>query len=244
VQLYIVTGASRGIGWSLLHRITERPETEALAVSRSGLPSPAPRCEDLRCDLSQREGQRGAADAIRRKIAEQPWEKAVLINNAGTVEPVAPLERCDMDLFLRNLTLNVVAPAALMQAFLSSSGGIRERSIINISSAVSRRPVRGWAAYCSSKAALDMVSEVAAAEVEAQASGVCISSLYPGLVDTAMQGLIRTMSEADFPTVQEFQDWKAQGALQNPDTVAERILDLEREGRLPQGPAFLRDLCT
>ncbi len=242
VQLYAITGASRGIGASLLKCVAALADTEALAVSRSGLSSPVARCEDLRCDLSTREGQRAAAEALRRKIAERRWHKAVLINNAGMVEPVAPLERADLDEFLRAFALNVMAPAALMQAFLSSSNGIAERSIINISSGVSHRPVQGWAAYCSSKAALDMLSQVAVAEAQAAGGGVRIASLYPGLVDTAMQDLIRTVSEADFPSVQEFHDWKAQGALQNPDSVAERILTLERERKLPQAPAFLHDL--
>ncbi len=237
MQLYIVTGASRGIGASLVDQIAAIAATEALAVSRSGLASPLPHCEDLRCDLSTRDGQRLAARSIERRLGERPWQKAVLINNAGRVEPVAPLERADMDEFLRAYALNVVAPAALMQAFIRSSQSVPARSIVNISSGVSHRPVQGWAAYCSSKAALDMVSEVAAAE-----TGLRVASIYPGLVDTAMQGLIRTMSAADFPSVQEFHDWKAQGALQDPDAVAEKILRLEREGKLPQGSAYLKDL--
>ncbi len=97
--------------------------------------------------------------------------------------------------------------------------------------------MQGWAAYCSSKAALDMVSQVTALE-----TGLRVASIYPGLVDTAMQGLVRTLSAEDFPSVQEFHDWKAQGALQDPDIVAEKLLRLEREGKLPDGPAFLKDL--
>ena len=242
MQLYIVTGATRGIGFSLAKRIAALPDTETLAVSRSGLPSPLPRCEELRCDLSLREGQRTAADAVKRRLAQRSWQKAVLINNAGRVEPVAPLERADMDEFLGAFALNVVAPAALMQAFLRGSHAVPARSIVNISSGVSHRPVQSWAAYCSSKAALDMVSQVAAAEVQAGGGGVRIASIYPGLVDTAMQGLIRGMTAADFPSVQEFHDWKAQGALQDPDAVAGNILALERDGKLPQEPAFLKDL--
>ncbi len=237
MQLTIVTGASRGIGFSLARHAAAAPDAEVLAVSRSGLPSPLPRCEDLRCDLSSRDGQRAAADAIERRLREKSWRKAVLVNNAGRVEPVAPIERADMDDFLRAYALNVVAPAALMQAFIRGSKPVPARSIINISSGVAQRPVQGWAAYCSSKAALDMVCQVVAAE-----TGLRVASIYPGLVDTAMQGLIRTMTPDEFPSVQEFHDWKAQGALQDPDAVAEKILRLEREGKLPGGPAYLKDL--
>jgi benzil reductase ((S)-benzoin forming) len=242
MDLYIVTGASRGIGWSLVRQIARLDAASALAISRSGMPEKLTKVYDLRCDLGVQEGQRTAMSAVKRSLTENKWQRAVLVNNAGMVEPVAPIERCDLETLTRNINVNLVAPIALMQAFLEASGSVAKRAIINISSGASRNPVFGYTGYCSTKAGLDMASQVVAFETAQKGTPLRVTSLAPGMVDTAMQGVLREMSEADFPIVEHFRAMKAQGALQNPDTVAAKILRLHLEDRLPDGVATLADL--
>jgi len=242
MQLYIVTGASRGLGWNLAQLIARKPEAALLAVSRSGLPRPLERAEDVRCDLASPDGQRTAAGAIGKKLGEAAWGKAVLINNAGIAEPARAVEHYDHRELTYNISLNLIAPIALMQAFLAASDKIPERTIINISSGAGRQPRFGWTAYCSTKAGLDMASQVVALEARTKGIPLRVTSLAPGVMDTAMQDEVRGKSPEEFPDVERFRKLKARGELNKPEDVAARILSLEQAGRLPEGLADLRDL--
>jgi benzil reductase ((S)-benzoin forming) len=242
MNLYIVTGASRGLGWSLVEILEKDTNARTLAVSRSGLPRPANNTEDVRCDLSQKEGQRAAVATVMRKLGEQAWQRAVLINNAGMVEPVAPVERYDLDELDRAISLNLTAPIALMQAFVGGSKRVRARSIINISSGAGRRPVFGWTAYCGTKAGLDMASQVVALEARQKGEALRVTSLAPGMMDTAMQGVVRAAKAEDFPEAHQFRARHEQGALLRPDDIAAKILRLELAGKLPDGVASIQEL--
>jgi NAD(P)-dependent dehydrogenase (short-subunit alcohol dehydrogenase family) len=240
--LYIVTGASRGLGLSLVQALSADPEARTLAVSRSGLPKPLANVEDLRCDLSVAEGWRVTGEAITRRLGEAAWQRAVLINNAGMVEPVGPVERYDLETIERAVGLNLTAPIALMQAFVAGSGSIAARSIINVSSGAGRRPVFGWSCYCATKAGLDMASEVVAIEAREKGEPLRITSLAPGMMDTAMQGVLRASSVEDFPEVHQFHARHQQGALVSPDDIAAKLLRLEASGALPDGLTSIGDL--
>ena len=89
----------------------------------------------------------------------------MLINNAGVIAPVGPLERADAGEIERNLAVNLVAPMLLMRRFLRATASRSPlRRIINISSGAGRRPIFGWGAYCAAKAGLDMATRVVALE--------------------------------------------------------------------------------
>jgi benzil reductase ((S)-benzoin forming) len=242
MHLYIVTGASRGLGWHLAQLIARKPDASLLAVSRSGLPQPLERADDVRCDLASPEGQRVAAAAIGKKLGEAAWGKAVLVNNAGIAEPARAIEGYDQRELAYNISLNLIAPIALMQAFVAASAKVPERTIINISSGAARQPRFGWTAYCSSKAGLDMASRVVALEAKTKGMPLRVTSLAPGVMDTAMQDEVRAKSPEEFPDVERFRRLKARGQLGRPEDVAAAILGLEQSGALPEGLADLRDL--
>jgi len=115
--------------------------------------------------------------------------------------------------------------------------------VINISSGAGRRAIFGWGAYCAAKAGLDMATRVAALEAQAAHTGVELVSLAPGVIDTAMQGIIRSSSPEDFVDVERFRQMKAAGELREPGDVADDILRLEASGKLFAEPvADLRSL--
>ena len=84
--------------------------------------------------------------------------------------------------------------------------------LVNISSGAATKPYEGWAAYCASKAAVDQLTGCVALE-EAR-HGLRAYALSPGLVDTDMQAAIRASDERDFPEVERFRRFAADGPVQ------------------------------
>lgn len=245
MDLYLVTGTTQGLGKALAEAIARNPDNELIALARAP-DGPIPGGARIEVDLADGAALERACDRVEQRIRGKRYGKAVLVNNAGVVAPVAPLESLDPEALERNLLVNLVAPMRLARRFLRMTDGAAAiRRVINISSGAGRRPVSGWSAYCAAKAGLDMASRVAALEAQAHGTGVEVVSLAPGVVDTAMQGTIRAMQAADFADVERFRRMKEEGALRPAAEVAAEILRLESEGRLAAEPvADLRQIAA
>ncbi len=245
MNLYLVTGTTRGLGQALAARIAEPADNELIALS-SAPDAAVPGGARLRVDLADAEALEEAFDRVEQRIRGKRYAKAVLINNAGIVTPVGPLESADPSELARNLAVNLLAPLLLMRRFLrATEGSAQLRRIINISSGAAHRPIAGWAAYCAAKAGLQMASRTVALDCEARRKPVEIVSLAPGVIDTDMQGIVRSAPAADFPDLERFLRLQAEGKLRPADDVARDILRLEAEGRLAADCVLdLRDLVV
>lgn len=241
-NLYIVTGTTKGLGAALADRISQDADNVLIALARA--PSgPIPGGERIEVDLADPRALEAACDRVEASLRGKHFAKAVLINNAGVVAPVAPLERTDAAELERNLVVNLVAPIVLMRRFLRATEGVAKlRRIVNISSGAGRRPISGWSAYCAAKAGLDMATRVVALEAASRGLAVEAVSLAPGVIDTTMQAAVRATSADDFADVERFRQMKEEGALRPADEVAAQILAAEAAGRLT-GDAVL-DLRT
>lgn len=232
MNLYIVTGTTKGLGKALVEKLAESADNEIVALS-SAPDAPIDGGAQLKVDLADPKAVEEVFDRVEQRLQAKRFAKAVLINNAGVVSPVGPLERAAAVELERSLQVNLVAPILLMRRFLRVTEGIALlRRIINISSGAGRRPIAGWAAYCAAKAGLDMVSRVVALDADAQHRKVEVVSLAPGVIDTPMQGVVRSAAAGDFPDVDRFKQMKAEGALRPPADVAADILRLEAAGKL------------
>lgn len=110
---------------------------------------------------------------------------AGIVNNAGTIQPIAPLANTDPAEWLRLISVNLVGAYHCVRASLShlGAGGV----VVNISSGAASHAMEGWSAYCASKAALAMLTQSIAHEhPDIRAYG-----FRPGVVDTEMQSEIR-----------------------------------------------------
>ena len=228
MNLYIVTGTRRGLGEALAKRIAADKRNELVGLSRPEV------------DLADPAGIARAFETIAKRIAGTAYEKAVLINNAGVIEPVAPLDRADPGEIEHNLAVNLVAPMVLMRLFLGATEHVKLRRVINISSGAGRRPIFGWSAYCAAKAGLDMATRVVALEADVRGLAIEAVSLAPGVIDTSMQGVVRSASPEDFADVERFRAMKAEGTLRPAADVAADILRLEAAGQL--GTSAVADL--
>ena len=237
MNLYIVTGTTQGLGKALAGVIARDPGNELIALARA--PDGAiPGGIRFEVDLAETAALDRALDRVEAHIRGRKYAKAVLINNAGVVAPVGPLEKVDGAALERNLVVNLVAPMRLMGRFLAATGGIGLVRIINISSGAGRRAISGWGAYCAAKAGLDMATRVVALESESRGRAVEAVSLAPGVIDTGMQDVVRGASPEDFADVERFRAMKAEGALRPAEEVAADILRLEAAGLL-KGDAVL-----
>ena len=235
MNLYVVTGTTKGLGLALAERIAADPANELVALARA--PSgPIAGGVRIEADVADPRALERACDALERHIAGKAYAKAVLVNNAGVVAPVAPLDRADPAELERNLAVNLLAPMLLMRRFLRATEAVALRRIINISSGAARRPIFGWSAYCAAKAGLDMASRAVALEAEARGLAIEVSSLAPGVIDTPMQAVVRGAAPEDFVDVERFRTMKADGTLRPAADVAADILRLEAAGRLAGDP--------
>ena len=232
MNLYIITGTTRGLGRALTEEVAQDTANELIALARAA-DAPVPGGARLECDLADAAAVERAFDRIEQRIRGKHYERAVLINNAGVVQPVGALETLDAGALERHIAVNVTAPLLLMRRFLRAlDGAAMVLRIVNISSGAGRRPIFGWAAYCGAKAALDMATRVVALEAQARRKPVEAVSLAPGVIDTGMQGEIREMDAERFADVERFRAMKAQGVLRSAEDVARDILRLEAAGRL------------
>ncbi len=158
------------------------------------------------------------------------FEKVVLINNAGWIGQVGYIGELAIEEYQKLLQINVLAPAFLMNEYVRRYKGAlhQERLVVNISSGAAKKVIDGWAGYASSKAALNLITQIAQEEANLTGSGIRFFALAPGVVDTDMQTAIRGSSKASFSALEKFIDLKQNGQLSAPSETAERIMYLLR----------------
>ncbi len=222
-SLFILTGASRGLGAALAEALLQ-PGHRLVCVARGDNPALRAQAEQAGvtldwhpCDLSD---ARAAEAWMTRTLAALPAHKQVtLVLNAGVVEPIGAIRTLHADALLPHLHLNLAGPMAMTAALLRGTADWgAQRRILAVSSGAARRPVADWAAYCAGKAGLDMFVRAINAEGDASTRAV---ALAPGVLDTDMQ---RTIRDADFAGVQRFRDLHAHGELVSPQDAARRIV--------------------
>ena len=221
----LVTGASRGLGRALSEQLAAagarvvlvaRSEPELLRVAQ-GIRDAGGEAHALAFDVSRKEDVYPLAGAAAALVG--PID--LLIHNASRLGP-SPL-RLLLDTECEDLSsvleTNVVGPFRLSRALAGSMALRRTGTILHISSDAAVNAYERWGAYAVSKAALDHLSRVWAAELAER--GVRVLSVDPGEMDTVMHR--EALPEADA------------AALARPEHVAARILELLRDERVPTG---------
>lgn len=220
----IITGHSRGLGAAVAESFLERGYT-VLGLARQPNPMLQARfpaqLASVTLDLADTQALAVwlAGDALTDFVADA--NQALLINNAGTVQPVGPPGGQGAAAVARAVSLNVAAPLMLADAFVAATTSARERRILHVSSGAARSAYAGWSVYCATKAALD---QHARAVAEDRVPGLRICSLAPGVIDTDMQLEVRSSPDTHFPSRPRFEALKRDGDLAAPQACAARLI--------------------
>jgi NAD(P)-dependent dehydrogenase (short-subunit alcohol dehydrogenase family) len=185
----IVFGASRGLGEAITLDLAAagfavaaacRKQSDAETIAHR-IATTGGQSLPLTADVTDY----AAIEAAAKQAATWSGGLVGVVNNAGVIDPIAPLADTDPADWARLISVNVVGAYNCVRASLChlGAGGV----VINMSSGAAGHPMEGWSAYCTSKAGLAMLTSAIAHEYpDIRAYG-----FRPGVVDTDMQGQIR-----------------------------------------------------
>jgi NAD(P)-dependent dehydrogenase (short-subunit alcohol dehydrogenase family) len=220
----LVTGASRGLGHALADRLSrhgwrlvlDARDARRLTASVAGLPHPE-LVTAVPGDVADPQHRAALAEAVGPRLD-------LLVNNASELGPSPLPNLADLlpEEFQRILSVNAVAPLALLQAVLPALRST-DGTVLNISSDAAVEAYAGWGGYGAGKAALDQLTAVLAVEHPE----LRVFAVDPGDMATDMH-------QAAFPG-EDISDRPA------PETVVPALLALVN-GDLPSGRYRAADL--
>lgn len=238
-RLFLITGTTRGIGKALAAEARKASGSFVVGFSRAA-PSLCDNHQNITIDLNHTDRIGAAFDAIRVAAGRLAGLRhAILINNAGVLEPIAPIMDCPDRALARSIRVNLTAPLILARHFFRfSRSSPGSKWIVNITSGAGRTPYYGWSAYGAAKAGLDMATRIMAAEFDRIDPSFHACAVAPGTVDTDMQTRIRACSRRQFERVDRFVDLKTRGLLDSPARVASTLIRLLLAGRFENGGRY------
>ena len=233
MKILIITGGSKGIGKAIAEKYTSE-NYSVFSIARSI--SENNNFTQIKADLSNVTDALKAINTIFKQIDTATVKNITLINNAGTLGEINSVGKLNAKNIAQTIQLNTTTPLILSNEFiLLTKNWAAKKQIINISSGAATNPYQGWSTYCTSKAALDMMTKVIAEEQNEFVNGVKCVAIYPGVVDTAMQTTIRETSETDFKNVQRFIDLKNNNELYTTEFVANKMYEIDHSYLLKNG---------
>jgi NAD(P)-dependent dehydrogenase (short-subunit alcohol dehydrogenase family) len=164
----IITGASRGLGRALARALAERGWNlvldarggDALQEVATEL-APTTKVVAVAGDVADAAHREALVEAARSLGGPD-----LLVNNASLLGPSPQPKLADypLDVFRQVYEVNVTAPLALIQLALPLLAQSPQGRILNVTSDAGVEGYEGWGGYGSSKAALEQLSKVLAAE--------------------------------------------------------------------------------
>jgi NAD(P)-dependent dehydrogenase (short-subunit alcohol dehydrogenase family) len=221
----LVTGGSRGLGAALGHELGRAGarvvlvgrEAEPLEATVRAIRQAGGEAHALPADVGDKEAVYAIAGAAARQVG--PIE--LLVHNASTLGalPMPLLLDTDCEDLERVLAVNLVGPFRLSKAIVGAMALAGRGLVVHVTSDAAVAPYPHWGAYGVSKAALDHLGRIWAAELDG--TGVRLLTVDPGEMDTRMHA--DAMPEADRST------------LADPAQVAARLVALIARGDFASG---------
>jgi NAD(P)-dependent dehydrogenase (short-subunit alcohol dehydrogenase family) len=199
----LITGSNRGIGLATAQEYLRRGNVHIFAACRN--PDSANELQQLAKQYPENltlvplevTDQQSIVAAFK-AIAAQVEGLDVVINNAAIDPDGQSFQNITAELMLRVLQVNTVAPMMVSQAAFELLKNGNNPRLIQISSdmgSLTGRTYGGSYAYCSSKAALNMLMRGMAADLRSY--GITTIALDPGWVQTDMGGSGASLKPAE-----------------------------------------------
>ncbi|NGO70759.1 SDR family NAD(P)-dependent oxidoreductase [Streptomyces boncukensis] len=224
----VITGVSRGLGEAFF-RTLEEEQARLFAIGRS--------FTDRQFTQAQHGGQVVLHHADLNDLSQLPSasdladflagaDDAVLIHNAGFLDPFGAIGHLDPDQLESALRVNLLAPMALTDTFTAAveqTGPARVR-VLYVSSGAARRVIGGLAAYCTTKAGAEMYFAALAEQMRADRRWE-VHCLNPGIMPTRMLDQLGSVPDAAyFPQRDTYRALSGDAGLPAPSYVAQRLL--------------------
>lgn len=228
--MFIITGGGSGVGKALALALAKRGKSVLIVGRREQLLQETASASSLIkyfcADISTSEG----LNSIKTCVDNIPQIEG-LVNNAGTLDPTVAIKDMQLDEWRHALNTNLNAPLFLPQILYDKLVNGR---VLNIGSGAAYFAIKGWTAYCVSKAALAMLTQCWQLESES----VAFASVKPGIIDTSMQAIARKGVNMDPEHADFYKRLKQNNRLISPETVAEfltwLLLDIDQNTYVSQ----------
>lgn len=172
----LVTGASRGIGAAIARRLAR------MGLTVHGLARDAGKLEALKQEAGIVPVIADLGDMAATLAALDGLEIDVLVNNAGYVAAVKPLQEMTAADIDNMIAINLGAPMQLMRHVLPGMIARRRGHIFNLGTTAASYVLPGTGPYAAAKAGLSHASRIA--RFDLVGSGVRVTEISPGRVST------------------------------------------------------------
>ncbi len=248
-----ITGASRGLGWSLAKvRWPSRDSLYLLARGALPLENHGERKDTwfFPADVQNIEQTLSTINEIFSLIYKEfgkgrEQQGLILFQNVGVVEPIGFVGQIFSEDIIRNLHVNLLAPMLIANRAMAlfQDLALPMKRVVFISSGAAESIYAGWSCYGAAKAGLNQFMKNMAKEQEGLPYPFSVASISPGAMSGRMQEQIRAVSETEFPMRRKFVDLFRSGQLVDPDMAAQQIMQWSLGQDFVNGSVLsLRDL--
>lgn len=188
--MFIITGASRGIGNFLLKSLIEKGE-EVIGIYNSTMPETGTE-HYYHADLTNGE----AVNAFIKNY--EPRLKNISLINAAGISYNSFAHKADMDNWRQVIDVNFVAAFNMIRLLLPFMRNDNYGRIINFSSVVAQQGVLGTSAYAASKSALWGLCKSLAAENASKnitANNINLGYFNIGMIEQVPENMLQTIIE-------------------------------------------------